>query len=169
MLYEPGEEFPIGGSRVVRSSDDDEVTLVAAGITVHEALKAADALAEDGISARVVDAYSVKPLDEAGLRAAAEATGGRIVTVEDHWPEGGLGEAVLSAFADVERASAHRQARGERDAGLREAGRAACTRPASTQRRSPRRPARSCARSRAPASDSPASGRRVVERALARA
>ena len=73
-----------------------------AGITVHEALKAADALAEEGVSARVIDLYSIKPLDEETLRDAAEATGGRIVTVEDHWPEGGLGEAVLAAFADAE-------------------------------------------------------------------
>jgi transketolase len=87
---------------VPRSSDDDDVAIVAAGITVHEALKAADALAEDGINARVIDLYSIKPLDEATLRDAAEATGGRIVTVEDHRPEGGLGEAVLAAFADAE-------------------------------------------------------------------
>ena len=62
----------------------------------------ADALAEDGISARVIDLYSVKPVDVDGLFAAAEATDGRVVTVEDHWPEGGLGEAVLSAFAEAE-------------------------------------------------------------------
>ncbi|HUF02318.1 MAG TPA: transketolase [Gaiellaceae bacterium] len=100
VLYGPDEEFEIGGSRVLRSSDEDDVTVVGAGITVHEALKAADALAEDGIAARVIDLYSIKPLDRDTLLAAAEATGGRIVTVEDHWPEGGLGEAVLSAFAD---------------------------------------------------------------------
>ena len=100
VLYSPDEDFPIGGSRVLRSSDDDEIALVGAGITVHEALKAADALAEDGISARVIDLYSIKPLDEEALRAAAEATGGRLVTVEDHWPEGGLGDAVISALAD---------------------------------------------------------------------
>ncbi len=102
VIYGPDEEFPVGSSRVVRSSDDDEVTIVGAGITLHEALKAADALAEEGVSARVVDLYSVKPIDEDGLRAAAEATGGRVVTVEDHWPEGGLGEAVLSALAEFE-------------------------------------------------------------------
>src|SRR3954465_16057990 len=100
VIYGPDEKFPVGGSRVVRSSDDDEVTIVGAGITLHAALKAADALAEEGVSARVVDLYSVKPIDEEGLRAAVEATGGRVVTVEDHWPEGGLGEAVLSAPAD---------------------------------------------------------------------
>jgi transketolase len=98
VIYQPGDRFEVGGSRVLRSSPDDEVTLVAAGITVHEALAAADLLAEDGISARVIDAYSVKPIDAATLRVAARETG-RIVTAEDHWPEGGLGDAVLSALA----------------------------------------------------------------------
>jgi len=98
VIYQPGEKFEIGGSRVLRSSPDDQVTLVAAGITVHEALAAADLLAEDGIAARVIDAYSVKPVDAATLLAAAARTR-RIVTVEDHWPEGGLGDAVLAALA----------------------------------------------------------------------
>jgi transketolase len=102
VIYEPDEDFPVGGSKVVRSSDDDEVTIVGAGITLHEALKAADALAEDGVSARVIDLYSLKPVDVETLRAATEATGGRFVTAEDHWPEGGLGEAFLSAFADAD-------------------------------------------------------------------
>ena len=99
VLYEPGEEFPVGGARVVRSSDDDDVTLIGAGITLHEALKAADALSGQGVSARVIDLYSVKPIDGETLRAAAEATG-LFVVAEDHWPEGGLAEAVLSVFAD---------------------------------------------------------------------
>jgi transketolase len=99
IIYDPDETFEIGGSKVVRRSDDDAVTVVGAGITLHEAIKAADALAAEGIAIRIVDAYSIKPIDAAGLRAAAEATGGRIITVEDHWAEGGLGEAVLSAFA----------------------------------------------------------------------
>jgi transketolase len=98
VIYGPDEDFPVGGSKVLQSSDNDQVTVVAAGITVHEALKAADALATEGIGIRVVDAYSVKPIDREGLQAAAQATGGRIVTVEDHWAEGGLGDAVLSAF-----------------------------------------------------------------------
>ncbi len=102
VVYGPDEEFEIGGSRVVRSSDDDEVALVGAGITVHEALRAADVLAGQGISARVIDLYSIKPLDSQTLLAAAEATQGRLVTVEDHWPEGGLGDAVLAAFAGTE-------------------------------------------------------------------
>jgi transketolase len=97
VLYGPDEDFPVGGSKVVR--DGDDVTIVGAGITLHEALRAADALAEEGVSARVIDLYSVKPVDTETLRAAAEATGA-IVTVEDHWPEGGLGEAVLSVFAE---------------------------------------------------------------------
>ena len=98
VIYPPGMRFEVGGSRVLRSAPGDQVTLVAAGVTVHEALAAADLLAEDGISARVIDAYSVKPVDVATLRAAARETG-RIVTVEDHWPEGGLGDAVLSGLA----------------------------------------------------------------------
>jgi transketolase len=102
VLYDPDEQFEIGGSRVLRSSDDDDVAIVAAGITVREALAAADRLAEDGISARVVDLYSIKPVDTEALAAAAEATQGRLVTVEDHWPEGGLGDAVLAAVAELE-------------------------------------------------------------------
>jgi transketolase len=102
VLYGPDEDFPVGGSKVVRETVDDEVTIVGAGITLHEALDAADTLAQDGVHARVIDLYSVKPVDVEGLRAAAEATGGRIVTVEDHWPEGGIGEAVLSAFAETD-------------------------------------------------------------------
>jgi transketolase len=99
VLYGPDEEFEVGGSRVLRSSDDDDITLVGTGITVHEALKAADVLEEDGISARVIDAYSIKPIDADTLQAASEATG-KLVTVEDHYPEGGLGDAVLAALAE---------------------------------------------------------------------
>ena len=102
VIYGPGEEFPIGGSKVVRSSDEDDVAIIGADITLYEAMKAADSLAEEGIKARVIDLYSVKPIDTATLRAAAQATQGRIVTVEDHWPEGGIGEAVLAAFADAD-------------------------------------------------------------------
>jgi transketolase len=99
VLYATDEEFEIGGSRVVRFSDGDEVTLVAAGITLHEAIAAADELAGEGVAARVVDLYSVKPIDEQTLIEAAEATG-VIVTVEDHHAEGGIGDAVLEVFAD---------------------------------------------------------------------
>jgi transketolase len=97
VVYGPDDEFPIGGSRVLREGDD--VTLVACGITVHEAMEAAETLGADGVSARVIDCYSLKPIDGETLAAAAEETE-LIVTVEDHWPEGGLGEAVLSALAE---------------------------------------------------------------------
>src|SRR5439155_9190002 len=97
VLYGADEEFPIGGSRVLR--DGDDLAIVAAGITLHESLKAADQLAGEGIEARVIDLYSVKPVDAETLRAAAEATGGRILTVEDHWSEGGIGDAVLEALS----------------------------------------------------------------------
>jgi transketolase len=101
VIYGPDEQFEIGGSRVLRSSDEDEVTLVGAGVTVHEALAAADLLEEEGISARVIDLYSIKPVDRETLLEAADATG-RIVTVEDHWPEGGVGDTVLAAVADAD-------------------------------------------------------------------
>jgi transketolase len=97
VIYGPDDQFEIGGSRVLRSSDSDGVAIVAAGITVHEALKAADTLAGDGISVRVIDAYSIKPIDTKTLLEAGE----RLVTVEDHWPEGGLGDAVLGALAEA--------------------------------------------------------------------
>jgi transketolase len=98
VLYPADEPFPIGGSRLARSSDSDDATVVGAGITLHEALAAAETLAGEGIQTRVIDLYSVKPIDAATLAEAAEATGG-IVVVEDHWPEGGLHEAVLEALS----------------------------------------------------------------------
>jgi transketolase len=101
VIYAPDEEFPIGGSKVVRSSDDDQATVVAAGITVHNAIEACEKLREEGIAVRLIDAYSIKPIDADTLREAVEATGGRLVVAEDHWPEGGLGEAVLSALAEA--------------------------------------------------------------------
>ena len=96
ILYGPEEDFPIGGSKTLREGDD--VTLIGAGITVHESLEAADRLAADGIEARVLDCYSVKPVDAESLRNAAAATG-LLVVVEDHRIEGGLGDAVLDALA----------------------------------------------------------------------
>jgi transketolase len=99
ILYKPDESFPIGGSKVLRSSDKDQLTIVAAGVTLLAALDAADMLARDGIAVRVIDAYSVKPIDADTLRAAARATHGRVLTVEDHYLDGGLGDAVLSALA----------------------------------------------------------------------
>lgn len=100
VLYRADDTFPIGGSKTVRESPQDQVTVVAAGITLHEALAAADELKKSGIAARVIDAYSVKPIDAPTLHRAARATGGRIVVVEDHWHEGGLGAAVQEAFTE---------------------------------------------------------------------
>jgi transketolase len=97
-LYADGEAFPIGGSKVLRSGPDDQVALVGAGVTLYECLRAADLLAADGITARVIDCYSVKPIDVGTLTAAADDTGGRIVVAEDHHPEGGLGSAVADAL-----------------------------------------------------------------------
>ncbi len=99
VIYSADESFHIGGSRVVRSSDSDSVTIVGAGITLHLALEAADSLAAEGISARVVDLYSIKPVDATGLRQAVAAIG-KMVTVEDHWVDGGLGDTVLQVFAE---------------------------------------------------------------------
>jgi transketolase len=102
VIYDAGEQFPIGGSKVLRSSANDKVTVVGAGVTLFEALKAYDALQQQGIAIRVIDLYSVKPVDHQTLRAAAAATNGLIVTVEDHWREGGLGDAVIDAFTGGE-------------------------------------------------------------------
>ena len=101
VIYAPGEPFPVGGSRLVRHSDRDQVAVIAAGITVHEALKAYEVLKSEGITVRVIDAYSVKPIDRETLHRAARDTLGKLVVVEDHWFEGGLGDAVLDAFADT--------------------------------------------------------------------
>ena len=98
VIYSAEDAFPIGGSKVLRQSGDDAVTVVAAGITLHEALKAYEDLKKEGISIRVIDLYSVKPVDVATLEEAAKATKA-IITVEDHYAEGGLGEAVTSALA----------------------------------------------------------------------
>jgi len=98
VLYPPDHRFIVGGSAVLRRSDRDQATIVAAGITVHEALRASEQLASEGIPVRVIDAYSVKPIDRQMLQQTARETG-RIVVAEDHWPEGGLSEAVLSALA----------------------------------------------------------------------
>src|SRR5438128_5231692 len=101
IIYDKGESFPIGGSKVVRGgSNKDRATIVAAGITLHEALKAVDVLAHEDIPVRVIDLYTVKPIDAETLADAARATGGRIVVVEDHWVEGGIGDAVLAALAE---------------------------------------------------------------------
>jgi transketolase len=98
VLYDAGEPFPAGGSKTLRSDPSDAVTLIGAGVTLHECLLAADQLALDGIRARVIDAYSIKPIDSETLLAAAADTEGRIVIAEDHHPEGGLGSAVACAL-----------------------------------------------------------------------
>ncbi|MBW8781389.1 MAG: transketolase [Verrucomicrobia bacterium] len=100
VIYGNDEVFPIGGCKILRQSEDDIATIVAAGATVHEALTAYAGLREAGLFVRVIDAYSIKPIDAATLRTAAEATGA-LITVEDHYPAGGLGEAVLAAVAPI--------------------------------------------------------------------
>ena len=107
VIYEAREEFAIGGSKVLRSSEHDDVTLVGAGVTLHECLKAAELLVGEGIQARVVDCYSVKPVDTAAISEAAAATSGRIVVAEDHHPEGGLGSAVTESLLSHGRMSLH--------------------------------------------------------------
>lgn len=99
VLYGPEEQFPIGGSKVLRHSASDALTIVAAGVTLFEALKAYDRLKTAGISVRVIDLYSIVPIDRTTLLDSARATQGRILTVEDHYAHGGLGDAVLGAVA----------------------------------------------------------------------
>jgi transketolase len=97
VLYGPDETFQIGGSKVLRQSASDALTIVAAGVTLFEALKAYDTLKAAGVSVRIVDLYSIVPIDRTTLLDSARATQGRILTVEDHYAHGGLGDAVLSA------------------------------------------------------------------------
>ena len=99
VIYAADDEFAIGGSKVLRESPDDAAAVVAAGVTLFEALRAHDALAAEGIPLRVIDAYSVQPIDRRTLIAAARRTGGRLITVEDHYAAGGLGDAVSDALA----------------------------------------------------------------------
>jgi transketolase len=115
VLYPDGETFPVGGSKLLRSGDHDQVTLVGVGVTLHACLAAAEILAEEGVHARVIDCYSVKPIDIATLAAAVDATSGRIVVAEDHHPEGGLGSAVSDALLGAGRSNlalAHLAVRG---------------------------------------------------------
>ncbi|XP_041953612.1 transketolase-like protein 2 [Alosa sapidissima] len=100
VLYAPDEKFEIGHAKVVRQSDSDRVTVIGAGVTLHEALTAADQLAGEGVNIRVIDPFTIKPLDARTIVSNARQTGGRIITVEDHYKEGGLGEAVLAAVAE---------------------------------------------------------------------
>ena len=98
VLYSNDVEFEIGKAKVLRSSDTDVVTVVAAGVTLFEALKAYDSLRSDGVNIRIIDLFSVKPIDEEAVRESAQETAGKVITVEDHYPEGGIGEAVQSAL-----------------------------------------------------------------------
>jgi transketolase len=101
VLYESDEKFPIGGSKTVRFSENDVATIIAAGVTVHEAIKAADELKGNGKNVRVIDLYSVKPIDVQSVAKAAKETR-HLIVVEDHWKEGGLGDAVLVALAEAQ-------------------------------------------------------------------
>jgi transketolase len=101
ILYPKDERFPIPGFKVLRQSGEDRVTVIGAGITLHGALEAADQLKSQNIPVRVIDLYCVKPIDGQTLAGQIAATQGRLIVVEDHWAEGGLGEAVLSALAQA--------------------------------------------------------------------
>jgi transketolase len=101
IIYKANEEFPIGGSKVLRQSDKDVITVAGAGITVHEALGAYEELKKEGILIRVIDLYSVKPMDTTVLRKAGNITSA-VIVAEDHHAEGGIGEAVRTALADFD-------------------------------------------------------------------
>jgi transketolase len=111
-IYDAKENFKIGGSKVVRQSAKDKVTLIGAGVTLHNCLAAADALGAKKIAARVIDLYSLKPVDVKTLREAARVTKGRFVIVEDHYPEGGIGAAVMEALSDAPPRVAHLAVKG---------------------------------------------------------
>ena len=100
-IYELSEEFKIGGSKVLRNSGEDKIAVVSAGVTLYEALNAYEELKKENIIIRVIDAYSVKPIDKETLKKAAKETNA-IITVEDHFAQGGLGDSVLEALAGVE-------------------------------------------------------------------
>ncbi|XP_075691551.1 transketolase-like protein 1 [Rhinoderma darwinii] len=97
IIYSPDEKFEIGQAKVVRQSDTDKVTVIGAGVTLHEALAAADELGKQGINIRIIDPFTIKPLDAATIVSSGRATGGHIITVEDHYKEGGIGDAVAAA------------------------------------------------------------------------
>jgi len=99
VIYSNDEQFPVGGAKVLRQNAGDKVTVVAAGMTLHEALKAADALKAEGIGITVIDAYSIKPLGKKEILAAAQKTKNTVITVEEHYPEGGLGDAVAGELS----------------------------------------------------------------------
>jgi transketolase len=98
LIYDRDEKFPIGGSKVLKKNAKDVVTVIGAGITLHEALKAYEALKKEGIYVRVIDAYSVSPIDAENIARAVKKTSGNVVVAEDHFAEGGLGDAVSSVL-----------------------------------------------------------------------
>jgi transketolase len=100
VIYGPDERFEVGGLKILRQSGTDIATVIGAGVTLFEALKAYEALQRDGIHVRVVDLYSLQPIDAVSLRRCARETGGRLITVEDHYAAGGIGDAVASAVAE---------------------------------------------------------------------
>jgi transketolase len=99
VIYNNEEQFPIGGAKILRQNSGDKTTIVAAGITLHEALKAADILKSEGVGVTVIDAYSIKPLGKKEILAAAQKTNNVVLTVEDHYAEGGLGDAVAGELS----------------------------------------------------------------------
>ena len=103
VIYGNDEEFKVGGSKVVRLTKSDQLTIVACGVTLTQAIEAADELKKEGINVRVIDAYSIKPIDEENIKKAAKETNGCVLTVEDHHLEGGLGDAVLNVFGDSDK------------------------------------------------------------------
>jgi transketolase len=112
VIYRNEERFEIGGSKTLRESPTDSATVVAAGVTVFEALQAYDRLRQSGINVRIIDAYSIQPIDRATLVRAGRQTGNVLITVEDHYAAGGLGDAVAGAVAP-DGITVHRLAVGE--------------------------------------------------------
>jgi transketolase len=109
VIYNNDEQFPVGGAKVLRQNAGDKVTVVAAGVTLYEALKAADQLKSEGIGITVIDAYSIKPLGKKEILAAAQKTNNTVLTVEDHYSEGGIGDAVAGELS-VEGIKVHKLA-----------------------------------------------------------
>jgi transketolase len=99
VIYQNDEQFPIGGAKILKQTAGDKVTVVAAGVTLFEVLKAAETLAKENVTITVIDAYSVKPLARDIIKAAAQKTNNLVLTVEDHYPEGGLGDAVAGELS----------------------------------------------------------------------
>lgn len=101
VIYDNGEDFQIGKAQVVRKGSNDALTIVSGGVTLHEAMKAAEELTKDGVNVRIIDIFTVKPVDAETIIGAAKETNNVVVTIEDHYGEGGIGEAVLSAVAET--------------------------------------------------------------------